>query len=546
MAIPRVNILNQVYHGYADLVSWQTVQSLEKFCSMPINSYSGFYVRNDNVTENTLKVFPEIRPIRESGITIGSFVNSSVPAVIPLSALYSHMLIAGATRSGKTTTVKEIVKDLYNLRIPTLVIEGAKKEYIGLLSEIPELQVLTPGTDGLQLFINPLQVETGTLIENHVDAVVRAIAASTAGEHPIPEALEGLLKQTYEKAGWYYGMMAYEDERKPFPTFKDAYNNIPEYIRSHARYGAEVKQNLEGALTLRIENMYTGALGRSFSKPFGITAKELLETSTVIELADFSDTGTEFLMNILLFKLHCYISRLPESNTLKRVIVVEEAHNVFRRTISEDSSRARSNDYFEKMLAEISASGTGMILCDQRPGIMSDAVIANTSVKVVHALTAAKTDLDLMASSLGLSSTQADRIMEFDKGICLIGIRGIPGVQHVKVKSLVKEENLNPACHICAGRFRCRKASVLTMIQSMDEGRVRYHISKIQANLYNTVALSKNIDCMLHDLNVSAAAVTKCCLLGVLLQKYGTISYQESRVILNSYNQYLKGEINNE
>ena len=379
-----------------------------------------------------------------------------------------------------------------------------------------------------------------------MDAVVRAITASTAGEHPIPEALEGLLKQTYEKAGWHYGMMAYEDERKPFPTFKDAYNNIPEYIKSHARYGVEVKQNLEGALTLRTENMYTGALGRSFSKPFGITAKELLETPTVIELADFSDTGTEFLMNILLFKLHCYISRLPESNTLKRVIVVEEAHNVFRKTISEDSSRARSNDYFEKMLAEISASGTGMILCDQRPGIMSDAVIANTSVKVVHALTAAKTDLDLMASSLGLSSTQADRIMEFDKGICLIGTRGIPGVQHVKVKPLVQGGNTNPACHICASRFRCRKTSVLKMIQSMDEGQVRYHLSKIQANPYNTAILSHSIDCMLRDLNVSAAAATKCCLLGVLLQKYGTVSYQESRVILNSYNQYLKGGVNNE
>ena len=316
LSVPRVNILNQIYHGYADLVSWQTLQSLEKFCSMPINSYTGFYVRNNNVTDNTLNVFPEIRPIKDSGIAIGSFINSSVSAVIPLSALYSHMLITGATRSGKTTTVKGIVKGLYDMGISTLVIEAAKKEYIGLLSEIPELKVLTPGNDGLQLFINPLQVETGTLIENHVDAVVRAITASTAGEHPIPEALEGLLKQTYEKAGWHYGMMAYEDERKPFPTFKDAYNNIPEYIRSHARYGAEVKQNLEGALTLRTENMYTGALGRSFSKPFGITAEELLETPTVIELADFSDTGTEFLMNILLFKLHCYISRLPESNTI--------------------------------------------------------------------------------------------------------------------------------------------------------------------------------------------------------------------------------------
>lgn len=546
LAVPRVNISNQAYSGYADLVSWQTLQSLERFCSMPVNSYAGFYVRNNNVTDNTLKVFPEIRPVEESGIAVGDFVSSSVPAVIPLSALYSHALVSGATRSGKTTTVKRIVKGLYDIGIPSLIIEAAKKEYIGLLSEIPELKVLTPGTDGTQLFINPLQAETGTLIENHVDAVVRAITASTAGEHPIPEALEGLLKQTYEKAGWRYGMMAYEDKNKPFPTFKDAYDNIPEYIRTHARYGAEVKQNLEGALTLRTENMYTGALGRSFSKAFGVTAKELLEIPSVIELSDFSDTGTEFLMNILLFKLHCYISRLPESSILKRVIVVEEAHNVFRKTFLEDSSRARSNDYFEKMLAEISASGTGMILCDQRPGIMSDAVIANTSVKIVHALTAAKTDLALMASSLALSDTQAERIMEFDKGICLIGIRGVPGVQHVKVRPLENGGSLNPACHICAGRFRCRKASVLTMIQSMDEGRIRYHISKIQANPYNTAVLSQNIDYMLRDLNVSAAAVTKCCLLGVLLQKYGTTSYREARVILNSYSKYLKGGENNE
>ena len=546
LGVPRINILNNAYNGYADLVSWQTIQDIEKFCSMPVNSYYGFYVRNNNVTENTLTVFPVTRPIRELGINIGSVINSSVPAVIPLSALYSHMLISGATRSGKTTTVKKIVKGLYDKGIPCLIIEAAKKEYIGLLSEIPDLRVLTSGSDGIQLFINPLQVEPGILIENHVDAVVRAITASTAGEHPIPEALEGLLKLTYEKVGWRYGMMAYEDKQKPFPTFRDAYNNIPEYISTHARYGAEVKQNLEGALTLRIEKMYTGALGRSFSKAFGITAKELLETPTVIELSGFSESGTEFLMNILLYKLHCYIARLPESSTLKRVIVVEEAHNVFRKTISEESSRARSNDYFEKMLAEISASGTGMIICDQRPSIMSDAVIANTSVKVVHALTEAKSDIDLMASSLGLSNTQAGRIEEFNNGICLIGIRGVPGVQYAKVNPLPNGENQNPACYICNGRFRCRKVSVLTMIQSMDESRVRYHISKIQANPYNPEIVSQNIDNMLRDLNVSAAQVTKCCLFGFLLQRYGTISFQELRVILNSYNQYLKGGSNNE
>src|SRR5699024_753585 len=124
---------------------------------------------------------------------------------------------------------------------------------------------------GQQLYINPLQVEDGTLIENHIDAVVRAITAATAGEHPIPEALEGLLRQTYKQAGWEYGMMAYTDKEKPFPTFRDAFENIPDYIHNHARYGPEVRQNLEGALTLRTENLYTGSLGRTFSRAFGIT-----------------------------------------------------------------------------------------------------------------------------------------------------------------------------------------------------------------------------------------------------------------------------------
>lgn len=540
LAIPRINILTPAYNGYADLVSWQTMQSLVEFCSMPMNSYTGFYVRNNNVTDNMLSVFPTMMPVREEGIALGSLLNSNNQSVIPLSALYSHMFISGATRSGKTTTVKKMVKGLYDRGIPSLVIEAAKKEYIGLLSQIPELRIYTPGNDGTRLYFNPLQVEDGTLIEKHIDAVVRAITAANAGEHPIPEALEGLLKQTYEKAGWRYGMMAYTDRNKPFPTFKDAFDNIPEYIRTHARYGAEVKGNLEGALTIRTENLYSGALGQCFGKNFGVTAKELLEGPAVIELADFSDTGTEFLMNVLLFKLYCYISRLSGSHELKRVIVVEEAHNVFRKTISEDSGRARNNEYFEKMLAEVSASGTGMILCDQRLSIMSDAVLANTSVKIVHALTE-KTDTDIFASTLGISKTQAERIKEFDKGVCLVGLRGRNGVQYTKVSALANEGKFNPACHICSCRFRCRENAVLSILREMDESRVGYHLAKIQANPYNTEVLNANIEHMLKDLNVSAAPATKCCLLGIMLQKYGSISYQECRIIVNSYMKYLKG-----
>lgn len=540
LAVPRVYVSNPICRGYYDLISWQRVTDMAEFCSMPMRSGKGFYVRNYRIDNNSSDIFPVVRPVTGDVIRIGTIHGENVGASIPISSLYSHTFVTGATRTGKTTTVKKIIKELNDRDIPALVIEAAKKEYIQLLPTLPNLRILTPGNDGQQLYINPLQVEDGTLIENHIDAVVRSITAATAGEHPIPEALEGLLRQTYKQAGWEYGMMAYTDKEKPFPTFRDAFENIPDYIRNHARYGPEVRQNLEGALTLRMENLYTGSLGRTFSRAFGITAKELLETPTVIELADFSDSGTGFLMNMLLFKLHGYLSRLAATNSLKRVIVVEEAHNIFRATLSEDTGRARNNEYFEKMLAEISASGTGMILCDQRPSIMSDAVMANTSVKITHAVSSAM-DSSIMATALQLSDAQKNRLGELGRGECLIGLRGVIGVQHTSAEALKVPERSNAACHICFSRFRCRAAAVEKLLQNMDTFQIRYHIAKVQANPYNSAVLARNIDQMLADLNVSAAIQTKCCLLGNMLQKYGNISFQEARVIVNSYVKYLRG-----
>lgn len=83
-------------------------------------------------------------------------------------------------------------------------------------------------------------------------------------------------------------------------------------------------------MKIRCETFSSGALGRLFSKASGLTAKDFLEVPTVVELADFSEENTAFLMNILLFKFQSYLERRPASHTLNRLIVVEEAHNIFR------------------------------------------------------------------------------------------------------------------------------------------------------------------------------------------------------------------------
>ncbi len=535
LASPGININGEFTVNPA---SWQPLDRLASFCSLPVESHNGFYVKKRKIDDNSLNPFPITKTV--NGIEIGSIKNTSKAAGIPLPIFTSHAFVTGSTRTGKTTAVKRILKELYDQGIPFLVLESAKKEYIQLLPYIPDLKIYTPGNDGNQLYINPLEPEEGTLIENHVSAVVRSITASTGGEHPIPEAMEGLLKATYAKKGWHYGMMAYRDAAKPFPTVKDAFDGIADYLNNHSKYGSEIRQNLEGALSIRTENLSNGALGKCFSEPFGMTAKDFLEQPTLIELADFSSGGVEFLVNILLFRIHCYLSHLPESKVLKRVVVVEEAHNIFRKA-SEDSLRADNNNYFEKLLAEVGASGTGMIFCDQRPSILSDAVIANTAIKIVHPL-GSSIDYEIMASSLDLSETQTAMIKEFKPGTCLIGLRGIFGVQHASVNALSESASLNPACHICPCRFRCRKAAVSSLLENIDSTKAGYHVSNIKTCLYNPALLSKKVDEMLESLNISASNSTKTCLLGALIQQADDISFQQARIITTSYNMHLKGE----
>ena len=542
VSIPRVNLGNaETLQHTAHAVSFQSISDVASFCTAPIHSYSGYYIDCGQPGVDAHELFPVVPPIDQDGITVGKACNSSGNTVLPLSSLLCHSAVFGACNTGKTNVVMKVLNDAWtNHSIPFVVLEGAKKEYNAMLSRVPELRIFTPGADGIPLQINPLQPEDGVLIENHADTVVRAIAAATGAEHPIPEAFNGLLKCTYQRFGWEFGTMAYEDHNKPFPTFTDVLADVDSYIATSAQYGPEVRQNLTAALKIRCETFSSGALGRLFSKASGLTAKDFLEVPTVVELADFSEENTAFLMNILLFKFQSYLERRPASHTLNRLIVVEEAHNIFRKTLSEDTSLAKSNQAFDKMFAEIRASGTGLILSDQRPSIMPDSVLANTAVKVCLSMDS-EDDRKTIGGAMGLSDIQRHELHIFGIGECIVTIRGHRGVFHVRVDKFAAESSFSASCMVCTCRFRCRKTAVRKLIADLPPELVRYHLSKVTANPYNISLLSANINHMLEDMHVTAAASTRLCLLGELLRR-ANIPMNESRLIVNVYNNYMKEE----
>ena len=502
-------------------------------------SVFGYNYINYHIDENSYEAFPTMPLFAGKSFEVGKISDSNGKALIPVSMINQHVFVTGSTGQGKTTTVKKLLAEAWKEQIPFIVFESAKKEYFSLIKTIPSLRVLSSGLDGNALTTDPFRPERGITIGEHADALERAIMAACEGEHPIPEALAGLLEYSYRKSGWEYDEPAYEDLRRPFPTAREVYENIDDYIRENAGYGQEVTANIRGALEMRIRVLTSGLATRVFTYNNAMTARELLSVPTVIEMEDYPEKLRVFLTNILLFKIKSYLKKVAESDSLKRIIVIEEAHNIFRKTIHEESTQAANNRYIENMLATVRASGTGIIISDQRPSLMSDAVIANTSVKILHAQTSSE-DINIVGQSMGLTEFQIRKVRELRKGECLITLTGVHGVQRAKINMLEPTAALNAACHICHHRYDCKQSMVARTVASMNRDLLKYHVSGILGVIYEPDRLKSSLDRLFHDVGLYCGLTSSCCVLAEILNEYAPdLSFEDKRIIVTSYYRFL-------
>jgi len=451
------NVKHPIHQSFVGFSTAINTEELSILASLPKNDIDGISV--SKISSFGLSQSKQLDT--KNSIEIGTVLNKKKPTNqrfrLSMESLNSHLFVSGITGSGKSNTIKLILKKLQSeTDVPFLVIEPAKSEYKHLLNEISDLQVFRPGAKDDIFRFNPFVFEhsrnnCSITLTKHVDMLKTTFSSAFPMYGPMPYILEDAIYKIYEDKGWsfdtednpYFTDSKEADiERKTllFPTMNDLKNKI-EFVVEESGYAGELDSNLKASLKTRIKNLTIGMKGKIFNSRHAFDVETLFEKPTIIELSNITDDEEKaFFMGLLLNKLYQYREEKGSFDTLQHITVIEEAHRLLPnvsldRSNEEASSKVKSVETFSNILSEIRAYGEGIIIVDQIASKLHQDVIKNTNIKIIHR-TMDREDRDIVGSSINLNDEQILDIAELKLGEAIVHNKDVHQAFMVKVDTM--------------------------------------------------------------------------------------------------------------
>lgn len=368
--------------------------------------------------------------VNSSGIKLGKIYDMGIKqkqdVFLKRISLTMHTFITGSTGSGKSNTVYRILDQLgiYD-NIPFLVIESAKGEYKNIFGNKNDVMVFgtNPKISPL-LRINPFSFPDTILVQEHLDHLVEIFNVCWPMYAAMPAVLKDAIETSYKESGWDLLTSECRFDPKMYPTFTDVENNIRTIIEL-SEYSDENKGNYKGALITRLKSLTNGINGMIFTAD-ELPVENLFEKNVVVDLSRVGSIETKALiMGLLVMKLQEYRMTSGIMNSdLRHITVLEEAHNLLKRTSTEQSSESanllgKSVEMLANAIAEMRTYGEGFIIADQAPGLLDMSVIRNTNTKIILRLPD-ESDRILVGKAANLNDNQIGELARLQCGVAAV------------------------------------------------------------------------------------------------------------------------------
>ena len=361
-------------------------------------------------------------------------------------AMASHTFITGSTGTGKSNAVYHLLDEITkNGQTTFLVVEPAKGEYKNVFGNCTDVQVF--GTNPREtplLRMNPFAFPENIHILEHIDRLVEIFNACWPMYAAMPAVLKDAIERSYQKVGW--DLRNSESETGVFPTFFDLLDILPGVIEE-SHYSKDTQSDYVGALCTRVKSLTNGIYGSVLCAEDALTDEALFDRNVIVDLSRVGSMETKsLLMGILVMKLQEYRMCSSGMNSrLRHVTVLEEAHNLLRKTSAEQSQeganlQGKSVEMLANAIAEMRTYGEGFIIADQAPGLLDMSVIRNTNTKIILRLPDEE-DRKLVGKSAALKEAQIDELSKLPLGVAAVYQNEWPEAVLCKIEAYPMPEN---------------------------------------------------------------------------------------------------------
>jgi hypothetical protein len=434
-------------------------------------------------------------------VTIGQLTGRAGSVSIPLADLTKHTLIVGSTGSGKTTTVLEMLRQLWvDHSIPFLVIEPVNSDandYRRLLAQpgFDALELCTVGDEALRpLRFNPFETPTGVLVAEHAANLLACFTAAFGLWEPLPSIYREALNLMYLDAG----ILASErpdGQPRLWPSAVE-FLHAMRSVTSDLGYSGEVKHNIEAASLRRAEQLTAGAMASTFltDRPNAIGA--LLDHPVILELKSLGAGDEQALMIALILNAltEHYQAVRGQHDGLAHVTVIEEAHRLLAKPegsagAEQAQAREKAAESFANTLAENRKYGEGIVIAEQIPTKLVADAVKNTNLKVMHRLTA-EVDRDYVGQTMGMDEPQQRFATRLQPGEALVYSDSLSEAVHVAVQRTLipgRPETPDPVavppfrgCAVCRSKCHYRGSALALVADARFVGEVRARIQDLE------------------------------------------------------------------
>ena len=390
---------------------------------MPVIEHAEFgkEVNTHQLIKKPINARPEDKVTLGKVFDLGQITKKNVE--LDTKSLNMHTFITGSTGSGKSNTVYQILTELYEAKIPFLVIEPAKGEYKNVFGHLSYVNVFSTNPNIAPLInLNPFMFPQSIHVLEHVDGLVEIFSVCWPMYDAMPAFFKDAILRSYEAVGWDLGSSSFDGSTPEYPDFEILSVQL-DYLINNSGYHSDIKSNYKGALLTRVKSLMVG-LNKFIFTNKQTPYDELFDKNCILDISRVKSGETKALiMGLMVYILNEYlIDKKSESNRgLRHVTVLEEAHNVLKNTTHSASSElvGKSVEILTSTIAEIRTYGEGFIIVDQSPSSVDIAAIKNTNTKIVLRTPEAN-DREAVGRSMGLTEDQVNEISKLPSGVAVV------------------------------------------------------------------------------------------------------------------------------